>query len=278
MLRASGILRSCQKVGAVVIDRRQYRVAYGYHGTGGSPCATSCRTLAGGGTRRAAAVHPCSDAVATSPATFMHCLKVNIGSVHLLAHFGVPALRARGGGAIVNVASVQGFSCQAGVAAYVASKGVIHALTRTMALDYARENIRVVSVSPASVRTPILALGARTFDGPDEEVADLVAFLASGRSGFITGSDPRIDGGLSVAIAALGQRCILDQKEPPGVGGGERLVRGRIHQVGRRDVEHGGALHGIGMIEHHAMQHPAAPVATRGPEPSTRVLIAAPAS
>ena len=171
----------------------------------------------------AAAVHPYGDAVATSPDVFMRCLRVNVGSIHLTAHFGVPAMRDRGGGVIVNLASVQGFNCQAGVAAYVASKGAIHALTRTMALDYARENIRVVSVSPASVRTPILALAARTFDGPDadvaavfarfgeahpigriaepEEVADLIAFLASDRAGFITGSDHRIDGGLSAAVA-----------------------------------------------------------------------------
>lgn len=171
----------------------------------------------------AAAVHPYGDAVGTSPDTFMHCLKVNVGSVHLMAHHGVPAMRARGGGVIVNISSVQGFNCQAGVAAYVASKGAIHALTRTMALDHARENIRVISVSPASVRTPILALAARTFDGPDadieaafarfgeahpigriaepEEVADLVAFLASDQARFITGSDHRIDGGLTAAVA-----------------------------------------------------------------------------
>lgn len=170
-----------------------------------------------------AAIHPYGDAVVTSPETFMQCLKVNVGSIHLTAHFGVPVLRQRGGGVIINMASVQGFNCQAGVAAYVASKGAIHALTRTMALDYARENIRVISISPASVRTPILALAARTFDGPDadiesvferfgeahpigrigepEEVAELAAFLASDKAQFITGSDHKIDGGLTAAIA-----------------------------------------------------------------------------
>lgn len=171
----------------------------------------------------AAAIHPYGDAVATSPETFLQCLKVNVGSIHLTAHYGVPLLRRRGGGVIVNLASVQGYNCQAGVAAYVASKGAIHALTRTMALDYARENIRVVSISPASVRTPILALAATTFDGPDadveavferfgaahpvgriaepEEVAELAAFLASDKAAFITGSDHKIDGGLTAAVA-----------------------------------------------------------------------------
>ena len=169
-----------------------------------------------------AAVHPYGDAVQTSPEDFARCMAVNAGSIHLTAHFGVPEMRKRGGGAIVNISSVQGSACQSGVAAYVASKGAIHALTRAMALDFAPDGIRVVSVSPGSVRTPILALAARTLDGDDadvdavfarfgaahplgrigepEEVAELVAFLASEKAGFITGSDHRIDGGLTAAI------------------------------------------------------------------------------
>lgn len=171
----------------------------------------------------AAAVHPYGDAVETSPATFAQCLAVNVGSIHLTAHFGVPAMRQRGRGVIVNLSSVQGHACQAGVAAYVASKGAIHALTRAMALDFAADRIRVVSVSPGSVRTPILELAARTFDGPDadieavfarfgaahplgrigepEEVAELIAFLASDKAGFITGSDYIVDGGLTAGLA-----------------------------------------------------------------------------
>jgi meso-butanediol dehydrogenase/(S,S)-butanediol dehydrogenase/diacetyl reductase len=169
-----------------------------------------------------AAVHPYGDAVQTSPETFARCMAVNVGSIHLTAHFGVPEMRKRGGGVIVNISSVQGFSCQSGVAAYAASKGAIHALTRAMALDFAPDRVRVVSVSPGSVRTPILALAARTLDGADadieavfarfgaahpigrigepEEVAELVAFLASDKAGFITGSDHKIDGGLTAGI------------------------------------------------------------------------------
>ncbi|MBL8575654.1 MAG: SDR family oxidoreductase [Mesorhizobium sp.] len=170
----------------------------------------------------AAAVHPYGDAVSTDPQTFMRCLAVNVGSIHLTAHWGVPLMRKRGGGVIVNISSVQGHACQPGVAAYVASKGAIHALTRAMALDFAADGIRVVSVSPGSVRTPILELAARTFDGPDadidavfsrfgaahplgrigepEEVAELIAFLASTKAAFITGSDYIVDGGLTAGI------------------------------------------------------------------------------
>lgn len=169
-----------------------------------------------------AAVHPFGTVVSTDFATWQHCQAVNVGSIFLTAHFGVPELARRGGGAIINVSSVQGHNCQQNVAAYVASKGAIHALTRAMALDHADQKIRVNSVSPGSVRTPILELAARTYGGENvsveqafqrfgaahpigrigepEEVAELVAFLASDKAGFITGSDYRIDGGLTAGI------------------------------------------------------------------------------
>jgi meso-butanediol dehydrogenase/(S,S)-butanediol dehydrogenase/diacetyl reductase len=169
-----------------------------------------------------AAIHPYGDAVTTTHETFARCLEVNVGSIHLTAHFGVPMMRLRGGGVIVNVSSVQGFACQAGVMAYVASKGAIHAMTRAMALDFAPDGIRVVSISPGSIRSPILALAARTFDGPEadidaafarfgaahplgrigepEEVAEFIAFLTSDKGSFMTGSDYKIDGGLTAGL------------------------------------------------------------------------------
>lgn len=170
----------------------------------------------------AAAVHPYAAAVETDLDTFTQAMAVNVGSIFLTAKHGAPLMRLGGGGAIVNVSSVQGFNCQQGVAAYVATKGAIHALTRAMALELAHDQIRVTSVSPGSVRTPILELAARMFDGEDadveaafqrfgaahplgriaepEEVADLIAFLASDAARFITGSDHRIDGGLTAGV------------------------------------------------------------------------------
>ncbi|MFD1981579.1 SDR family NAD(P)-dependent oxidoreductase [Mesorhizobium newzealandense] len=169
-----------------------------------------------------AAVHPYGTATSTDFETWNRAMSVNVGSIYLTAHFGIPEMIRRGGGAIVNVASVQGHACQQNVAAYATTKGAIHTLTRSLALDYARQGIRVNSVSPGSVRTPILEKAARGENGTDadveaaykrfgeahpigrigepEEVAELIAFLCSAKAGFCTGADYRIDGGLTAGI------------------------------------------------------------------------------
>lgn len=170
----------------------------------------------------AAAVHPYGTVVTTEPSTFAAAMAVNVGSIYLTAHYGIPEMVKRGGGAIINISSVQGHACQRNVAAYVATKGAIHALTRAMALDHAADKIRVNSISPGSIRTPILALAARTFDGENaniddtfqrfgaahpigrigepEEVAEMIAFLVSDKAGFCTGADYIIDGGLTAGL------------------------------------------------------------------------------
>jgi NAD(P)-dependent dehydrogenase (short-subunit alcohol dehydrogenase family) len=169
----------------------------------------------------AAAIHPFGTVVETDLATWNRCMMVNAGSVYLLAHLGIPEMKKRGGGCIINLASVQGHACQRGVAAYTASKGAIHSLTRALALDHAADNIRVNSISPGSIRTPMLARSAAHFSpdlpaeevyarfgashplgriGTPEEVAELAAFLASDKAGFCTGGDYLVDGGLLAGI------------------------------------------------------------------------------
>jgi NAD(P)-dependent dehydrogenase (short-subunit alcohol dehydrogenase family) len=169
----------------------------------------------------AAAIHPFGTAVETDPDTWNRCMMVNVGSIFLLAHFGIPEMKKRGGGAIVNLSSVQGYACQRGVAAYAASKGAVHSLTRALALDHAADRIRVNSISPGSIRTPMLARAAAHFGpelpeetvferfgaahplrriGTPEEVAELAAFLVSDKAGFCTGGDYLVDGGLLAGI------------------------------------------------------------------------------
>jgi meso-butanediol dehydrogenase/(S,S)-butanediol dehydrogenase/diacetyl reductase len=169
----------------------------------------------------AAAIHPFGSATETDPETWNRCLAVNVGSIFLLAHFGIPEMKKHGGGAIVNLSSVQGHACQRGVAAYATSKGAVHSLTRALALDHAADQIRVNSISPGSIRTPMLERSAAHFGsdlpvekvferfgashplgriGTPEEVAELAAFLASDKSSFCTGGDFLVDGGLLAGI------------------------------------------------------------------------------
>ncbi|MGA8152124.1 MAG: SDR family oxidoreductase [Terriglobales bacterium] len=170
----------------------------------------------------AAGIHPFGTVLETDFATWNRCMMVNVGSIYLLTHLGIPEMKKRGGGSIINVASVQGYACQRGVAAYATSKGAIHSLTRALALDHAPDKIRVNSISPGSIRTPMLARSAANFSpdlpveevfarfgashplgriGRPEEVAELAAFLASDKAGFCTGGDYLVDGGL---LAGLG--------------------------------------------------------------------------
>ena len=168
-----------------------------------------------------AAIHPFGTVLETDLATWNHCMTVNVGSMYLLAHFGIPEMKKRGRGSILNVASVQGHACQRGVVAYATSKGAIHSLTRALALDHAADHIRVNSISPGSVRTPMLARSAAHFApdlptetaferfgaahplgriGTPEEVAELAAFLVSEKAAFCTGGDYLVDGGLLAGI------------------------------------------------------------------------------
>lgn len=150
---------------------------------------------------------------------------INVKGIYLLAHFAIPEMEKRGGGAIINVSSVQAFQSQKQVAAYTATKGAINALTRAMALDHAEQKIRVNTICPGSIDTPMLRHSADMFRGEGEsvddvvnawggahpigrvgtgrDVAELICFLASDRATFITGGEFKVDGGLTAQIAVV---------------------------------------------------------------------------
>ncbi len=141
-------------------------------------------------------------------------LGVNLKSYFLMAKYAIPQIRRRGGGAIINNASVQGLQSQHKVPAYAASKGGVLSLTRQMALDYAPDNIRVLAICPGTIDTNMVRTVAAAEGGDIEEtlarygeghpigrigtgqdIANLVMFLASDRATFMTGAHVVIDGG-----------------------------------------------------------------------------------
>ena len=139
---------------------------------------------------------------------------VNLKSCFLMSKYSIPEMRKRGGGVIINTASVQGLQSQPLVPPYAASKGGILSLTRQMSLDYAKDNIRVLAVCPGSIDTPMLRAAAGVVGGdPDEvvgqwgaahpigrvgtgqDIANAVLFLASDKASFMTGENVNVDGG-----------------------------------------------------------------------------------
>ena len=169
-----------------------------------------------------AGVQPYGTLETTSPEDWDRTIRINLTGHYLMAHFLYPLLKASAGAAIVNFASVQGHMNQHNVLAYATSKGAIHALTRAMAVDCAKDGIRVNSVSPGSIRTPLLEFAARSMTPPGgdmeatlagfgaahlakrvgtvDEVAALVSFLVGTESGFCIGAYYAIDGGLRARL------------------------------------------------------------------------------
>ena len=170
----------------------------------------------------AAAIQTYGTVESTTTELWDKTIAVNLRSCFLTSHGFYPLLKAADGAAIVHVASVQGFSNQNKVLAYATTKGAIHAMTRAMAVDCAADGIRVNSVSPGSIRTPMLEYSASQLAvdgtsvedmiaefgrahpagrvGTTAETSALIAFLCSDAAPFITGADMLIDGGLSAHL------------------------------------------------------------------------------
>jgi len=136
---------------------------------------------------------------------FRRVQDINVTGVFLGMQACAPAMRAAGGGAIVNNSSTAGLQGYAGIAAYVASKWAVRGLTKAAALDLARDGIRVVSLHPGPIRTPMTenipdetAAGQPLprFGEPDE-VAAMVRFLLC-EATYSTGTEFVIDGGATV--------------------------------------------------------------------------------
>ena len=141
-------------------------------------------------------------------------LDVNLKGAWWMTKFAVPEIRRQGGGAIVNVSSVQGMVSLQDSCAYGVSKHAMLGLTRTCALDYAADHIRVNCVCPGSVDTPMLRATIQGKPDPaafeatirrrhplgrmaqPAEIGEVICFLASSRASFMTGSIVVVDGGL----------------------------------------------------------------------------------
>lgn len=150
----------------------------------------------------------------TAEADWDRVMAVNVKGTFLMSKYAIPAMARAGGGSVINVASVAGLVGIPRMAAYCAAKGAIVNLTRNMAVDFARQGVRVNCVAPGTTLTP---MGRRLVEsdtdpekqrqrlakyplgrfGNPSEIAAAVLFLASDESSFVTGSCLTADGGMT---------------------------------------------------------------------------------
>lgn len=150
----------------------------------------------------------------TDDAAWNRIMGVNVSGTFFMCRAAIRAMKPRGGGAIVNFGSIWGDLGASGVAAYCASKGAVHNLTRALALEHAQDGIRVNAVCPGEVNTPMIKSGRKEPVTPElmrrladsvpmgrlaepVEIANMVLFLASDKASYVTGSLVLVDAGFA---------------------------------------------------------------------------------
>ena len=156
--------------------------------------------------------------------TFLYDMKLLVGSVLFGAKHAVPLMRGNGGGSIINNASIAGMCCGYGPLVYSAAKAAVIHLTRSLAMELAKDHIRVNSLSPGIIQTPIFGRALRfdevrtqeTLDemgealgsfiphnrvGTPADIANTAVFLASKESAYVTGHNLVVDGGVTTGLS-----------------------------------------------------------------------------
>ncbi len=142
-----------------------------------------------------------------SPESWQRMIDINQTGVLYGMKAALPAMKAAGGGSIVNISSLYGIIGSAGSVSYHATKGAVRLMSKAAALEHVQDNIRVNSIHPGQIDTPILANLTPELDaaikaripmgrlGQPEEVAEVSLFLCSDMASYITGEEVRVDGG-----------------------------------------------------------------------------------
>ena len=154
-----------------------------------------------------------ADVITTTEAEWDRVMDVNVKSIFLMSKFAIPHMEKRGGGAIINTSSGWGLKGGGNAVSYCASKGAVTNMTRAMAIDHGKQNIRVNAVCPGDTDTPMLRNEAKQLGRPEKdfmaeaaarplgryaqpgEIAATVLFLASAAASYVTGAALIVDGG-----------------------------------------------------------------------------------